>query len=92
MLIVLRIPANVAVATSQLELTVASAAALLVHISSGLDDPNQWTMAGVVGLGTLIGAQIGVRIAPKVGGRLVLSIIGLGLLIAGTRLLATSLF
>ena len=91
MLIVLRMPANVAVATSQLELTVASAAALLVHLSSGLDDPNQWTMAGVVGLGTLIGAQIGVRIAPKVGGRLVLSIIGLGLLIAGTRLLATSL-
>tara|TARA_Y100001936_G_C16093163_1_gene688610 strand:- start:6557 stop:7393 length:837 start_codon:yes stop_codon:yes gene_type:complete len=91
MLIVLRIPANIAVATSQLELTVASAAALLVHVFSGVQESNQWTMAAVVGFGTLIGAQIGVRIAPKVGGRIVLGVIGLGLLIAGTRLLATSL-
>ena len=35
----------------------------------------------------MIGAQIGVRIAPKVSGRLVLGVIGTGLLIAGTRLL-----
>ncbi len=87
MLIVLKMPSAVAVPTSQLELTVASALALGVHLAAGTGESNQWVMAGVVGLGTLLGAQAGVRLAPRVSGRLVLSVIGAGLMLAGVRLL-----
>ncbi len=87
MLIALKMPSAVAVPTSQLELTVAAALALAVHLVAGIGESGQWTMAGIVGLGTLLGAQIGVRLAPRVSARLVLSIIGAGLMFAGVRLL-----
>ena len=90
MLIALRIPANVAVATSQLELTAAAAAALTVHLAAGFGDADQWVRAAIVGAGTLVGAQLGVRLAPRVGGRLVLGAIGAGLMLAGVRLLVAS--
>lgn len=91
MMIALRIPARVAVATSQLELTVATAAALAVHLTAGIGDADQWLRAGVSGFGTLVGAQIGVRLAPRAGGRLVLGVIGAGLMLAGVRLLVSRL-
>ncbi|MXY60267.1 MAG: TSUP family transporter [Chloroflexi bacterium] len=87
MMLVIRIPKAVAVATSQLELTAAATAALAVHIAFSGDEASLWLRAGITGVGAMLGAQIGVRLAPKVSGRLVLGVIGAGLLIAGARLL-----
>ena len=87
MIIALRIPARVAAATSQVELTVASAAALAVHLAADVGESDRWALAGIVGLGTLLGAQVGVRLASRVSARLVLGILGAGLLFAGARLL-----
>ena len=91
MILVLRIPSAVAVATSQLELMTASLAAVAVHAAFTLDQPEQWLRALIVGGGALIGAQIGVAMAGRVGGRFVLRVIAAGLLIAGIRQLAVSL-
>ncbi len=87
MLLLIRIPKAVAIATSQLELTAAAAAALAIHIAFSSDEASLWLRAGITGLGAMVGAQIGVRLAPRVSGRLVLGVIGAGLLIAGVRLL-----
>ena len=86
MLLLIRIPKAVAIATSQLELTAAATAALAIHIAFSSGDPGLWLRAGITGLGAMVGAQIGVRLAPRVSGRLVLGVIGAGLLIAGTKL------
>ncbi len=88
MILALRMPARVAAATSQAELAVASAAALAVHLVADAGGSGWWALAGVVGLGTLPGAQIGVRLASRVSARLVLGVLGAGLLVAGVRLLA----
>lgn len=87
MMLLIRIPKAVAVATSQLELTAAATAALAIHVTFSSDEPGLWLRAGIAGLGAMMGAQIGVRLAPRVSARLVLGVIGAGLLIAGTRLL-----
>lgn len=87
MMLLIRIPKAVAVATSQLELTTAATAALAIHLAYSSGEPGLWLRAGIAGLGAMVGAQIGVRLAPRVSGRLVLGVIGGGLLIAGVRLL-----
>jgi uncharacterized membrane protein YfcA len=103
MLTVLRMPANVAVATSQLELVCAAATALAVQFlaTSGsltmlgisIPDPAGCTMdswewpAVIVAASTMVGAQLGVRLAPKVGARFVLGVIGIGLIAAGLKLI-----
>ena len=91
MILVLRIPSAVAVATSQLELMTASAAALAVHAAFTLDQPELWLRALIVGAGSASGAQIGVRLARLVGGRFVLQVIAAGLLLAGVRQLVATL-
>ena len=87
MMLLIRIPKAVAVATSQLELTAAATAALAVHLAFSSDEASLWLRAGIAGAGAMVGAQVGVRVAPRVSGRLVLGVIGTGLLIAGARLL-----
>ena len=91
MMLALRIPSAVAVATSQLELMTASAAALAVHAAFTLDEPELWLRALIVGGGALAGAQLGVVLAGRVGGRFVLRVIAVGLLVAGIRQLVVSL-
>ena len=91
MMLALRIPSAVAVATSQLELMTASAAALAVHAFFTLDQPELWLRALIVGGGAATGAQIGVRLAGLVGGRFVLRVIAAGLLLAGVRQLVSAL-
>ena len=91
MMLALRIPSAVAVATSQLELMTASAAALAVHAAFTLDQPELWLRALIVGGGSAAGAQIGVRLARLVGGRFVLQVIAGGLLLAGVRQLFSAL-
>ena len=58
------------------ELTAAATAALAIHLTFSSDEPSLWLRAGIAGLGAMTGAQIGVRLAPRVSGRLVLGVIG----------------
>lgn len=91
MMLTLKIPSRIAVATSQLELLFASGTAVLVHLSYSFGDYDQWIRALIVGGGTLVGAQIGVRLAGFVSGRVVLMIIAVALLTAGIRQLVAGL-
>lgn len=91
MMLALRIPKAVAVPTSQLDLTVAAATALVVHFALGDGGGGVWREALVTGIGAFAGAQIGARLAPRVGGRAVLGVIGVGLFLAGARLLSANL-
>ena len=69
----------------------ASLAALAVHAAFTLDQPELWLRALIVGGGALTGAQLGVALAGRIGGRFVLRVIAAGLLIAGIRQLVVSL-
>ena len=85
MMLVLRMPARMSVATSQMELMIASAAALAVHLTASFGDADPWIRGLIVGAGTITGAQIGVRFAGLVSGRLVLIIIAVVLAVSGVR-------
>ena len=91
MILALRIPSAIAVATSQLELMVASAAAVAVHLAFSLGEGGPWLQALIVGGGSVAGAQIGVVLAGRVGGRFVLIVIAFGLFVAGVRQLVAGL-
>ena len=88
MMLVLRIPSAIAVATSQLELMMASSAAVAVHLVFTYGQPDQWLRALIVGAGTMVGAQLGVVLAARVSGRFVLIAIAIGLVIAGALLVS----
>jgi uncharacterized membrane protein YfcA len=85
MMLVLKMPSRMAIATSQLELMVASAAALTVHLSVTFGEWDPWIRGLILGAGTLVGAQIGVRAAGRASGRLVLLIIAVVLFLSGAR-------
>lgn len=85
MMLVLKMPSRMAIATSQLELMIASAAALLVHLTVTFGEWDPWIRGLILGIGTLTGAQIGVRAAGKASGRLVLLIIAVVLFLSGAR-------
>ncbi|MEE8519609.1 MAG: sulfite exporter TauE/SafE family protein [Dehalococcoidia bacterium] len=85
MILLLRIPSVLAVATSQLALTTSAGAALSVHLIFSFDQSDQWIRAAIVGGGALIGGQIGVRLASQVGGRFVLLAISAALMLVGVR-------
>jgi uncharacterized membrane protein YfcA len=92
MMLALRIPSQIAVATSQLELMVASAAAVAVHLALSSGETDQWIRALILSGGTLVGAQIGVQLlAGRIGARTVLLAIAASLLVAGTRQVVTGL-
>ena len=91
MMLALRMPSRIAVATSQMELLVASSAAVIVHVAFSFDETELWVRALIVSAGTLTGAQVGVSMGGRIGGRSVLLIIAAGLLLAGGRQLVTGL-
>ncbi|MDA1036409.1 MAG: sulfite exporter TauE/SafE family protein [Chloroflexi bacterium] len=85
MMLVLKMPANISVATSQLSLMIASLAAVLVHIVITFGEWDPMIRGLFVGLGTLVGAQIGVYLANRVSARVVLLVIAATLLLTGAR-------
>ena len=90
MMLVLKMPSRMAIATSQLELMVASAAALLVHLTVTFGEWDPWIRGLILGVGTLIGAQIGVRAAGMASGRIILLIIATVLFLSGARQIIAS--
>jgi len=91
MMLILKMPARISVATSQLELMVASFAAVLVHFFITLGEWDPWIRGGIVGIGTLLGAQVGVYLAGRVSARVVLLVISVMLMLTGIRQIFTGL-
>ncbi|MBI4296941.1 MAG: sulfite exporter TauE/SafE family protein [Chloroflexi bacterium] len=88
--LLLRVPARVATATSHFVLVFTSLTAVLVHIFTGQFHEG-WRRAGLLGLGALLGAQIGVYLANRVNPRLIMLILSLGLAAAGIRQVLASI-
>jgi uncharacterized membrane protein YfcA len=91
MMLVLRMPAKMSVATSQLPLMFSSMAAVTVHLVITFGEWTPWLFGLVISVGTLTGAQIGVRLAGRASGRGVLLLIAAILLISGVRQILNSL-
>jgi uncharacterized membrane protein YfcA len=85
MMLVLKMPAKMSIATSQLELMIASIAAVAVHLVSTFGEWTPWIFGLVLGVGAFSGAQVGVRLAGRASGRAVLMLIAGILLVSGTR-------
>ncbi len=81
---VLRFPVSIAVATSQFVLAWTALVGALLHVQAGHWDSR---LAITTGLGAILGAQLGVRLARKARGSQVLRFLALGLLAVGVRLL-----
>lgn len=81
---VLRFPVHVAVATSHFILGFTALVGLAVHASNGHVN---WEIAVPMAAGAVLGAQLGVRLAKKVKGPLIVRLLSLALLAVGLRLL-----
>ncbi|MBI4329357.1 MAG: sulfite exporter TauE/SafE family protein [Chloroflexi bacterium] len=78
---------HIATATSQLNILLTSPAALLVRglsLEFVLDDLKH---TAVLGIGTLVGAQFGARLSPRVSGPLIIRLLAIGLALVAVRLL-----
>lgn len=90
MAFILRMPLRVASATSLLVLVPTALTGIATHIATGQIHEG-WRRAGLLGLGALVGAQLGVYFAGRVNPRAVLIVLGFALFIAGARQLAAGL-
>ena len=84
MVFVLKIPTRIASATSLLILVPTSLAAVLTHILVG-QYTQGWRRALLLGLGALIGGQLGVYLAPRINQRVMLFVLAAGMAAVGTR-------
>ena len=83
---VLNFPVHIATATSQFVLAVMALTGTLVHIVNGV------FVSGIkrtllLGLGVVIGAQFGAALSNRVGGRLIIRGLAVGLALVGLRLI-----
>ncbi len=89
MTFILKIPARVATATSLLVLVPTSVTGILTHIVAG-QYTEGWRRAGLLGLGVIVGAQIGVWLSGRINQRAVMAVLALGILAVGLRQLAAA--
>jgi uncharacterized protein len=80
---VLRFPVKVAVATSQFILVFTALAGFLTHQSKGNVN---WSVAGPMILGAIVGAQAGIWLSKRIGGPFIVRLLSLALLGIGFRL------
>jgi uncharacterized membrane protein YfcA len=84
----LNFPVHIATATSQFVLAIMALTGTLVHIANGV------FVSGVrrtllLALGVVIGAQFGAALSNRVGGKMVIRGLAVGLVLVGLRLLLT---
>ncbi len=84
MTFILNIPPRVATATSLFVLVPTSLTGILTHISTG-QYTEGWRRAGLLGVGALVGAQVGVYLGARVNQRLVITVLAVALLAVGLR-------
>jgi uncharacterized membrane protein YfcA len=81
--------AHIATATSQLVILLTSPGAIAVHLASvPLVDKTMEVL--LLGVGAVVGAQLGARISRRVSGPWLVRILALALIVVGVRLLVTS--
>ncbi len=83
---ILKVPIRVAGSTSLLVLAFTSSAALLTLLASGAILEG-WRRAGLLGLGAVFGAQLGLYLSRRVNQTVVLLILSAALFISGLRML-----
>jgi uncharacterized membrane protein YfcA len=83
---VLRFPAQIATATSQYVLVVTALSGTLVHLLNG-DLSGGYERALVLGVGVMLGAQVGVRLALRLRGSAIVRLLALALAVISIRLL-----
>ena len=86
---IMKIPTRVASATTLAVLVPTSFAGILGHILAGQFDEG-WRRAGLLGIGALVGGQLGVYLGRRVNQRVILFILSLGLVAVGIRQLLAS--
>lgn len=88
---ILRIPLDVAVATSQFMLIFVAAAGTSVHALAGVFSPVELARAGLLGVGAVAGAQVGAMLSQRLSGTAVSRLLSAGLAVIGLRLVITPL-
>ena len=83
------IPLQIAVATSQFMIVGTSLASNATNILEG-DLSGQWPTAMTLAVGTIIGGQIGSRVSQKFSSKLIVRSLAVALLVVGVRLLISS--
>lgn len=84
LVLLLRIPARIAVATTLFVLVFTSLSGVLVHVATGQFHQG-WRRAGLLGIGVLVGAYVGVHLANRINPRILLVVLSIGLIAAGVR-------
>ena len=87
---ILRFPAYIATATSQYVLTFTALTGCLVHAVNG-DINDGYRRMATLGVGVLLGGQVGARLSTHLSGSLLLRLLSLALLAVACRLLFVGL-
>lgn len=81
----LNFPVHIATATSHLILACMALAGTIVHIIQG-NFENGWLTTLLIGVGVIVGAQIGARLSDKIKGSLIVRVLAIALLLVAIRL------
>lgn len=81
----LNFPIHIATATSHLILAFMALAGTIVHVIQG-DFENGWFPTLLIGVGVVIGAQIGARLSDKIKGLMIVRVLAIALLVVAIRL------
>lgn len=92
MVAVLRVPIDIAVATSQFMLIFVAAAGAGLHAATGDFATTELARAGLLAAGAVAGAQVGAALSERVSGRAVVRLLALALVVVGVRLVLAPLF
>ena len=84
MTFLLRMPPRVVAPTAMLLLVVTSSSSLITRIATGQFDDG-WRRAALLGVGALVGAQIGIYLRSRVDHRIVLLILAVSMILVGAR-------
>ena len=92
MIVLLHVPTQFAVATSQFILVFMTGGATLIHLANGTLAGDPLLQAVALGVGTIPGAQLGARIGRRLRARTTLALLALALAALAVRLLLRGFF
>jgi len=87
---ILGFPIHSAIATSHFVLAASAASATVGHLADGSLAPGLWHVASI-GLGALVGAQLGAALSDRLTGPVILRVLGAALLLVASRVVWVTL-